>query len=260
MELVSLHPFDPAVARSYVQALLGQQAPPPEWSAWWSPRLMRAISEAREGSEAAANQLTFGLAQALSTEHPAFTKDGFGLSVWEARVDRGVGMLMRPPARLFADAGLDPGISRAMPVRIDLQLGMMGGAWIPARLIPDLERLLDARLERMAKRLHEAEYDPYSMIGLMLDAVRYASQHGLGLYEALDVIGPGGEAIPGTVVVTSDRKRIPGEIKSRIELAIKPPKKPGLFSRMLGRGGGADDTTETYPGFPTDDPEQSDKA
>ncbi|HWV34385.1 MAG TPA: hypothetical protein VNZ55_02060 [Thermomicrobiales bacterium] len=235
MELVSLHPFDPSVARSYVQAVLGERPVPPEWQAWWNPALLRALSGAREGNESAANQLTYGLGQALASEQPVFAHDGFGLTLWEARIDRGVGMLMRPPSRLFGEAGLDDVTARAMPIRLDLQQGMMGGAYIPARLVPDFERLLDTRLERTARRLHEGEYDVFAMLGLMLDAVAYARTHGFGLYEAMDIVGPSGEAPAGAAVVRADRKRIDPDVRARIELAIKPPKKPGLLSRLLGR-------------------------
>jgi hypothetical protein len=240
MELISLHPFDPAVARSYVNVLTGEEPVPSAWADWWRGIVPTALADARNGNEQAANQVTYGLAQALASSQPVFFQDGFGLTPWEARIDRGVGMLMRPPSRLFSDAGLDAAASRAMPIRLDLQHGMMGGAWIPARLIPELEQLLENRLERTARRLHDGEYDPYAMIGLMLEAVRYAREGELGLFEAMDIVGPGGEAAPGVRVIMADPKRIDPEIRQRIEIAIKPPKKPGLLSRVLGRSHKAD--------------------
>lgn len=235
MELVSLHPFDPEVATRYVRAL-GSGQPPGPWRAWWDSAAPAALDGAREGSEDAANVISLGLARALAQEHPTFVQQGFGLTTWEARVDRGVGMLMRPPSRLFVEAGLDRQVVQAMPIRLDLQRGLMGGAYVPARLVGDLHELLEFRLDRMARRLHEAEYDPIAMLGLMFEAVDYARDRGLGLYEALDAVGP---PIPGMVLVEPDPKRMDRELRRRIEQAIKPAKGPGLLTRLLGRGGSA---------------------
>lgn len=264
MELTSLHPFDPDVARRYVRVLRGEEPVPAEWRFFWGGLPANVLEQARSGNEQAANNVTFGLAQALARAQPVFFHDGFGLSVWEARTDRGVGMLMRPPSRLFADAGLDAAASRVMPIRLDLQHGMMGGAWIPARLVPDLANLVESRLERMARRLHEGDDDPFAMLGLLLDATRYAQDRGLGLFEAMDVVGPDGEAPPDVQVVRADRKRLDPEIRMRIEAAIKPPRKPGLLSRVLGRSRELDvrEGRGLPPGTPprnggTSDPEQA---
>ncbi len=235
MELVSLHPFDPAVARTYVQALRNETTVPASWKTWWNPALANAVDITRTGNERAANQVTYGLAQALATEQPVFAQDGCGFSIWEARIDRGIGMLMRPPSRIFSEAGLDKAAARVMPIRLDLQHGMMGGSYVPARLIPDLARMLDTHLERTARRMHEGEYDTMALLGLMLEAVTYARERDLGLYEAMDIVGPNGEALPGTVVIRADSKRIEPAIRTRIEAAIKPPKKPGLFARIFSR-------------------------
>jgi len=237
MELITVHPLDPELVRTYVAVLQGNEAVPQAWRAWWTPALPAAIEGARRGDERAANRLTLGLAQALTGQWPAYFQQGFGFTTWEARVDRGVGMLLRPPSRLFVEAGLPEPVARAMPIRLDLQQGMMGGAWIPARLVPDLERQLDARLERTAKRLHEGEFDAYAMLGLMLEAATYARTQGLGLFEAMDVVGPGGETMAGGVVVTPDRKRLAPAVQERIAEAIRPPKGPGLLARMFGRKG-----------------------
>ena len=234
MELVSLHPFDPDVATRYVRALGGADAPAPEWRAWWDDGMARALEAIRQGDEDAANVITLGLARALAQAHPVFVHEGFGLTPWEARVDRGVGMLMRPPSRLFVDAGLDRETVQAMPIRLDLQRGLMGGAYVPARLVGDLHELLEFRLDRMARRLHEADYDAVAMLGLMFEAVGYARERGLGLYEALDAVGP---PIPGIVVVEPNPKRMDRELRQRIEAAIKPKKGPGVLARLFGRGG-----------------------
>lgn len=231
MELVSLHPFDPEIAERYVAALRGDAVPDPAWS-WWDPGLLEAVEQSRAASEDAANRLSLGLAWALSGEHPAFAKQGFGLTVWEARIDRGVGMLMRPPSRLFVEAGLDRAAVQEMPIRIDLHAGRMGGAYIPARLMGNLSELLETKLERMARRLNDAEYDPFAMLGLLHDAVTYARERDLGLYEALDAVGP---AIPGMTLVEADRKRIDPELRRRIQAAITAERKPGLFGRLFGR-------------------------
>jgi hypothetical protein len=230
MEFISLHPFDKNVAEAYIVAVLGTREPDPRWASWWRDDLRTALDELREGKETAANHLTTGLALAMTTEHPAFLQEGFGLTTWEARVDRGVGMLMRPPARIFVDAGVDRRVVEDMPIRIDLQGGMMGGAYVPDRLMDKLDELLDERLERMAKRLKDAEYDPFPMIGLMHQAVEYARERGLGLYEAIDVVVPGMNVIQAT-----EKKQMDPALRERIEKAITPEKMPGLFGRLFGR-------------------------
>lgn len=230
MEFISLHPFDMKIAETYIAAVQGRAEPDPRWAAWWRDDLRTALAELAEGREAAANRLTTGLALAMTTGHPAFLQEGFGFTTWEARVDRGVGMLMRPPARIFVDAGVDRRVVENMPIRIDLQGGMMGGAYVPDRLMDKLDELLDQRLERMAKRLKEAEFDPFPMIGLMRQAVDYARERNLGLYEAIDVVVPG-----MNVVRAADKKQMDQALRARIEAAITPEKKPGLFGRLFGK-------------------------
>lgn len=230
MEFISLHPFDMKVAEAYIAAVQGKAVPDPRWVSWWRDDLRTALGELAEGSESAANRLTTGLALAMTTEHPSFLQEGFGLTTWEARVDRGVGMLMRPPARIFVDAGVDRRLVGQMPIRIDLQGGMMGGAYVPDRLMDKLDELLDQRLERMAKRLKEAEFDPFPMIGLMRQAVDYAKERNLGLYEAIDVVVPGMNVIRAT-----EKKQMDPDLRQRIEAAITPEKKPGIFGRLFGR-------------------------
>lgn len=232
MELITIHPVDSETVQAYVSVVRGELPVPDAWQGWWAPWGSTLPSDER-----GANRLTHGLAQALASRWPVYFQQGFGFTTWEARVDRGIGMLLRPPSRLFTEAGLPEPVARVMPIRLDLQQGMMGGAWIPARLVPDLERILDTRLERTAKRLHDGEFDPYAMLGLMLDAVSFARAEGLGLFEAMDVVGLGGESIVGTTVVRPDRKRLDAAVQMRIAEAIRPPKQPGLISRMFGRKG-----------------------
>ncbi len=233
MELVSLHPFDPDIAARYVAALKGEREPEPAWRDWWSPVLPEALARAAAGREDAARSVSLGLAWALSAEHPAFVREGFGLTNWEARIDRGVGMLMRPPSRLFVDAGLERRTAQVMPIRLELEQGTMGGAYIPSRLMGNLAELMDTRLERMAKRLVEAEYDPFSMLGLMHQAVAYARERDLGLYEAQDAVSP---TVPHMrIVEAAEKKRMDGALRERIEVAIAPEKKPGFISRLMGK-------------------------
>jgi hypothetical protein len=215
--------------------LTGETAIDPLWAPLMPESLGEDLGRARFGDEIASNRITLAFARIVALDHPTFFHDGFGLTTWEARVDRGIGMLMRPPSRLFVDAGLERRQVEAMPIRLDLQGGLMGGAWIPPRLIGNLRELLDARLDRLAKRLHEAEYDPYALLGLMDIAVAYAAERNLGLFEAIGVVGPSGEYPAGVEIVFADQKRMNPALLQRIELAITPPKKPGLFSRMLGR-------------------------
>ena len=236
MHIVSLHPIDPETVHRYVAALKGAPLDS-SLNGASNGNFGDDARRARAGDERAATRLTYGLARALGHTVPIFTHDAFGLSFWEAQVDRPLGMLMRPPARLFIEAGLDTAVARAMPTRLDFQMGMMGGAYIPARLIDQAHQLLDEHMERSVKRLMAAEYDPMASLGLMYEAVSYARDNAMGLYEALDVTGPDGEGLPGATVIRPDRKRLDRDIAERIAAYQKPPKKPGLIQRMIGRGG-----------------------
>jgi hypothetical protein len=208
----------------------------------WVNRLLatarQGFARARTGNEAGANAVSFGLAQLLATAGPSFAMHGLAFTPLEARIDRGVGMLLRPPSRLFVEAGLDVTAARAMPIRLDLSRGLMAGAFVPARLVPDLEALLDRRLERFLRRFAEAELDGVAAVGLLLDACTAARTRGVGLLEALDVIAldaPESDP-PGAVVVPGTRGRLDKALRKRLEEAAKPPKQPGLISRLLGRG------------------------
>ncbi|MDQ3443814.1 MAG: hypothetical protein M3490_09430 [Chloroflexota bacterium] len=236
MHIVSLHPIDPETVHRYVASLQGEP-PDPSLNGALNGNPIDDARRARAGDERAATHLTYGLARALAHTLPIFSHDAFGLSFWEAQVDRPLGMLMRPPARLFIEAGLDTAVARAMPTRLDFQMGMMGGAYIPARLMKQAHQMLDEHMERSVKRLMAAEYDPMASLGLMYEAVSYARDNGMGLYEALDVIGSEGQGLPGATVIRPDRKRLDRGVAERIADYQKPPKKPGLIQRMMGRGG-----------------------
>jgi hypothetical protein len=244
VELTSIHPLDLELVRTYVRtAITGEDLPNSlPLDAYWRRRLATSAAEGRrrasDGDENGANALTYGLGQVLAATQPTFFHPGLSLTAWEARVDRGIGMLMRPPARLFIEAGLDSAAARTMPIRLDLTRGMMGGAFIPARLIPDFQHLLERHLERSVRRLVDAELDPIAVMGLMFEIAAYARQHGCGLYEAIDVVTP--EATSGMPpiarMVVADRKRLDAGLRKRLEIAAKPAKKPGRLARMFGRG------------------------
>ncbi len=246
MELCSLHPFDPSMVHTFVRLIEdGGDAqlaglPPGPWSARLLAEARIGYGRARDGSEAGANAVSYAFAQFLATTTPSFLLPGAGLTPIEARIDRGVGMLMRPPSRLFLDAGLDSVAARTMPIRVDLTRGLMGGAFIPGRLVPELHRLLEKRLERFLRRFAEAEMDGVALVGALLAATELAKVNGWGLYEAIDVITPDVPEAdpPGSRVFVADRKSLDKDLRKRLETAAKPPKQPGMIGRLLGRGNG----------------------
>jgi hypothetical protein len=245
MEACSLHLLDLDVVENYVRLLTGS-SDGSELGAGdrvWRNRLLatarQGLARAREGNEAGANAVSFGLAQLLATAGPTFAMPGVALTTLEARIDRGVGMLLRPPSRLFVEAGLDVAAARAMPIRLDLSRGLMGGAFVPARLIPDLEALLDRRLERFLRRFADAELDGVAAVGLLLEACEAARSRGVGLFEALDVatLDAPESFPPGAMVMSGDRRRLDKSLRQRLEEAARPPKQPGMIARLFGRRG-----------------------
>jgi hypothetical protein len=230
MELCSLHPFDEAVVRDFVRRVLDPSQP----GTAEIDAARAALRSLERGEERGRYELTHALGRELTRHQPSFSEQGFSLTGWEARIDRGAGMLMRPPARLLIDAGLDPLLARQIPIRLELNRGMMGGAYIPARLVPDLDRLLDTRLERTVRRLLDAELNPVETLGLMVETAAFARANGLGIFEAMDVVVPGGET-PGGPVIGADKRRLDKALRHRIEEAAKPPKKPSLWARMTKR-------------------------
>jgi hypothetical protein len=244
MEATSLHPLDVELVSAYVDALNADDintthpllAEP--WSAHVVQTARRGYRRAQAGDETGTHAVTYGLAQLLAQRYPTFFQEGLSLTAWEARFDRGAGIMLRPPSRMFIEAGLDISASRRMPIRLDFNTSMMGGAFIPARLVPQLETRLDTHLDRVVRRLVEAELDGVAVMGLTLEAVRYAREHRLGLYEAEDVIVPGepGSVPPGARIVYANRKHLDPELRKRLEHAAQPPKKPGLIARLRGKG------------------------
>lgn len=179
------------------------------------------------------NQISAAFVRSLGDEHPIFTNKSFTLTSWEAMVDRGVGMLLRPPARLLADAGIDSRSLLRMPIRLEPHGGIMAGAAVPARLMPDLLALFDQRLERSARRLADAGEDPLVAIGFVTAAAHYAKSKELGLIEAQFIYDE--EMLSSLRTVTLDQTSLDSESISRIRLALNPPKPPGKLSRLFRR-------------------------
>jgi hypothetical protein len=235
MEQCSLHPLDLDVVGAYVNALEGQSSA--HFSAWALRELepaQRGYQRAKDGIEDGAIAVGFGLAKLLAEAQPSFVHEGLSLTIWEARIDRGIGMMMRPPSRLFVDAGLNVVAARALPIRLDVTRGMMAGAYVPDRLMDRLEEYLDNRLERLVRRMVEADLEAVPTMALVLEAVQYSKRSGLGLFEAVDAISldaPGAWP-PDARVVVADRRRIEPALRKRLEAATKPPKKPSLLSRL----------------------------
>lgn len=228
MHQVCLHLYSPEIATKYIQALRGEQMP--TWD-WWQADLPEFIT--REVSEAEANLLTSGITMAMAEQYPTFHFDFIGLTHWEAMIDRGVGMLMRPPARIFVDHGHNPYLIDKMPIRLDMQGGFpMGGSWVPPHLIPRLHEMIEQRLELWARRISEAEMDPYPVLGAFHMATEEAMKQGLGLIESMDVLPRNAR-----VVETPNRKKMDPALRERIDLALKEDKQ-SLMDKLFRRGSG----------------------
>lgn len=243
-EFATLHPYDPAFVAHYVAAVLGELPAAvllpddPGWAEREIARARRELGRAVAGREAGANVVSYGLARILGAREPVFFVPGAGFTQLEARFDRGIGMLLRPPSRLFGEAGLAISAARAMPIRLDASGGSMGGAFLSPALVAQFHQHLETRMERLARRMAEAEMDAPAYVGLLLEASAYAAERGLGLYEASDVIVPGvpESQPPGLRLVQPERKRLERGLRARLEEAAKPPKEPGLLARLFGRG------------------------
>ena len=84
-------------------------------------------------------------------------------------------------------------------------------------------------MERLARRMAEAELDAPALLGTLLEASAYAAERGLGLYEAVDVVVPGvpESEPPGLRLVVPDRKRLDRDLRRRLEAAARPPQGAG---------------------------------
>ncbi len=225
MEWTTLHPLEVERVREFLDQLRpGDPA-------------FAGLNAAEAGDERGSAALTLGFARFIAEGESIFFESGLSLSTFEARIDRGIGMLMRPPSRLFADAGLSVNAARALPIRLDMQRGSMGGAYVPARLISEMRRILDDRMTRIVRRLSEAEYDAVATLGLLIEATDHVAARGLGLYEAIDAVAPDQpSSLPaGSRLVFADPKRLDRDLRKRLEAATKPEKLPGLIKRVFGR-------------------------
>lgn len=251
-ELVFLLPYEPSFVHRYVAAVQGRLSTSAlvpgdrDWIEREITRAQRGHTGAMRGQETGANAISYGLARLLASVAPTFFVPGLGFTQLEARYDRGLGMLLRPPSRLFGEAGLETAAARSMPIRLDTS-GTMGGAFMPPSLTPRFQDLLEERLERLAPRLTEAELDAPALLGTLLQAAGYAADHELGLYEAADVFVPGvrESAPPGMQLIAPDRKHLDRDLRRRLEAASRPPREPGLLARVFGRG-----RASVRPGFP----------
>lgn len=240
--MTSLHLIDPKWATEFVAALQsGSDAPLPglseQSSRRWRESANQGLARAGSGREAGANQFTSAFAVWLSGRSAVVLAPDSSLTTWEARVDRGIGMLMRPPSRLFVEAGLPQKVVHSLPIRLDANMGMMGGAFIPPRLMPALLELLDSRLERMIRRLTEADMDPAAIYSAMFTAATLARERGHGLYEAQDIALEG--MLPASAsIVLPNPMSLDAALRERIVIAARPSekeRKPGLVGKLLGR-------------------------
>jgi hypothetical protein len=240
-EFATLHPYDPQFVRAYVAAVRGdvsaaQLLPAaPDWAARELARAQRGYQRALAGDELGANMVSHELARLLGVGMPVYFVPGAALTQIEARFDRGIGMLLRPPSRLFMDAGLETVAARRMPIRLDASGGSMGGAFLSPTLVPQFRAHLENRMERLARRMAEAEMDAPAYVGILLEAATFAEARGLGLFEAADVVVPGvaESEPPGLTLLQPDRKRLDKSLRQQLEVASRPPKEPGLFARLF---------------------------
>ena len=224
--MYSLHPVTVDDVRSFLTEC-GEQSGRSDAVRQGSMGLERMERKDARGPDLASH----ALASYLAERRPSFAFEELSFSKWEAMIERGVGMLMRPPSRLFADAGMTRDLAQRFPIRLDHGRGAMAGAYVPAHLVPELAAMLEDRLERQVRRLIEAEIESVATMGLMLEAVGYAHSQGTGLIEADEVLRAG---VQVNAVYWADKRRLPEELRKRLEAATRAPKKPGLISRLRG--------------------------
>ncbi|HRA47004.1 MAG TPA: hypothetical protein PK819_02925 [Thermomicrobiales bacterium] len=185
------------------------------------------------------------LALYLAQRYPTFYFEDVSLTFWEASIERGLGMLLRPPSRLLTDGGMDRLVAARFPIRLDQYGGPMGGAYIPASLVLQAVELLESKHVRQVHRLHDAGLDPVANLGSMIVALRTAAELGTGVFEAARIALP-----PNAQNVTvAAREGLPEDLRHMLELAAKPAKTPGLISRLTHRrksGSSADAAMEKW--------------
>jgi hypothetical protein len=239
MLTTALHPFDPAFAAAFVAAASDPAASdllpgvPPARSASLVADARTALARLAAGDDRGARDFTATFAHALAELQPVFLHESLTLTAWEARIDRGAAMLLRPPARLFVEAGLPARLGHRLPVRLDSGGASMGGAWVPPHLVPQFAALLDTRFDRIAQRLAESDLDPLGVIAMSQAALAYAAAHNLGLFESDGVVLA--DAPAGASLRLYDRKRVDPALRQRVAVAVAPAKAPGLLSRLTRR-------------------------
>lgn len=226
--MYSLHPVTSDYVRAFLDACSGGETRDPVLE-----HARQGLAWMRVGDSRGPDLVTHSLATYLAQRLPSFVIPDVSFSTWEASIDRGIGMLLRPPSRIFVDAGLDRQHAHQFPIRLDSNRGTMAGSWIPAHLIPQFGELLESRMARHVKRLQESEREPVLTIATLLEAVRWAQSQDTGLLEAMDVLHDG--MATSEVVYFASRKAVESDLRKRLEEAAKAPKRPGVVARMLGR-------------------------
>jgi hypothetical protein len=247
--MFSLHPFKTSDVRAFIEACQRGGS-----MSLGIERGSLGFEGMRRNDSRGPSMLTSGLALYLAERGPTFVFPDASLSKWEATIERGIGMYLRPPSRLFVDAGVERVVVRDLPIRLDSSGGMMGGSYVPAHLVEPVRTVLEARLMSQMRRMVEAEIDAVATMGLMLDALQFARESGAGLFEAADVVGP---EVPGEFqLVLASRDRLPKEVRKRLEEAAKPPSKPGVLRRMFG----ARQAVQDHPAWPDNGSSRDDPA
>ncbi len=229
MELFSLHPLPELEVATYLRRIASREQPADgntngDLAAQFWYRAHGCKSTPRPNDRALRSDW-LDVAHGSRSLHD----QGLSLSSWEARVDRGSGMMLRPPSRLFVDAGLDADTARA---NADSHRGggdaMMGGAFVPARLYGTVPGSTGAtQLERSVRRLNEAELDGPELMALILQAARYANQLGYGLYEAVDLLdGADSGSWPPGASCDAHEGRAHRSLRSRHNRRIRRAREP----------------------------------
>lgn len=236
VELCSLHPIRESSMSEYVDRVRQRLSPSVQVSVGLGSEALGSLNGRVPAgpTERDLQAVTFALAQVLSEDFPVFAAQGLSLTGWEARVDRGISMLIRPPSRLFAEAHIPASTLRSMPIRLDLSFGMMGGGYIPARLIPQVEVLLDRNLKRSLRRMLDADMNAEHLQGMMMEAVRFARIEGTGLYEAVGVVDPFNSETWGSSMGVQTSV-CDAALVEQIRQSAKPEPKPGLIERLRAR-------------------------
>src|SRR5688572_20085798 len=128
--MFSLHPIKTSEVRAFIEACQrgGSSSPGVE-------RGSIGFEWMRRNDSRGPAMLTSGLELFLAERGPTFVFPDASLSKWEANIERGIGMYLRPPSRLFVDAGIERALVQGLPMRLDSSGGVMGGAFVPAHLV-----------------------------------------------------------------------------------------------------------------------------